>query len=243
MTRHLHRRRTFPLLALAVCGLAVSPQPADSAVFEEPFEGPVVSLRRAESDVDIREIAHARTTTAAHGGAACEQVVLEAATGTRLRYEQPIDPVRVIDELAVSLWVRANRPDIGLLLRVRLPRSIDRNTGAPVETIIAGSVSRRIDAWERLAVVQPAEALARQLPALRAEHGGDIDLGEANVTAVVLELYSSPGRYEVAVDDLEVSGAFPAAGGPAAAAAVREIPQSPSPSTVSDAAVMPAAYT
>ena len=97
MTRHLHRRRTFPLLALAVCGLAVSPQPADSAVFEEPFEGPVVSLRRAESDVDIREIAHARTTTAAHGGAACEQVVLEAATGTRLRYEQPIDPVRVID--------------------------------------------------------------------------------------------------------------------------------------------------
>ena len=112
-----------------------------------------------------------------------------------------------------------------------------------METIIAGSVSRRIDAWERLAVVQPAEALARQLPALRAEHGGDIDLGEANVTAVVLELYSSPGRYEVAVDDLEVSGAFPAAGGPAAAAAVREIPQSPSPSTVSDAAVMPAAYT
>ena len=216
---------------------------ADAAVLDERFEGPGVSLRRAESDVDIREIAHGRSTAVAHGGEACEQLVFDAAAGTRLRYEQPIDPVRVIDELAVSLWVRANRPDIGLLLRVRLPRSIDRDTGAPVETTIAGTMSRRVDDWERLSVVQPAEALARQLPALRAEHGGDIDAAEAYVTAVVLELYSSPGRYKVAVDDLEVSGAFPVSGGLTAADAVRQTPRSPGPSTVSDAAVMPAAYT
>jgi len=193
--------------------------------------------------VDIREIAHLRTTGTAHGGQACEQLVLEAATGTRLRYEQPIEPVRVIDELAVSMWVRANRPDIGLLLRVQLPRSLDPATGRPVETTIAGSVSRRIDDWERLAVGQPAEALSRQLPALRAEHGGEIDLSEARVVAVVLELYSSPGRYELAVDDLEVSRAFLAAGGQATAARVESPPHDPAPAARHDAAVVPAAYT
>ncbi len=161
---------------------------------------------RAESDVDVREIAHVRSTVAPHAGTACEQIVLEAATGTRLRYELPIDPVSVIDELEASLWVRANRPDVALLLRVRLPRSIDPATGRAIETTVVGTVSQRIDAWERLAVVAPASGLAQQLPALRAEYGPTIDLAEACVTGVVLDLYSSPGRYEVAVDDLEIAG-------------------------------------
>ena len=144
----------------------------------------------------------------------------------------------MIDELAVGLWVRANHPDIGLLLRVRLPRSVDAQTGEVVETTIAGSVSHRVDAWERLEVRDPATALSRQLPALRAQYGPEIDLAEAEVTAVVLELYSGPGRYELAVDDLEVSGGFSIATQASRAAAPRSVPP-----PRHDPAVTPAAYT
>lgn len=226
---------------IAGCCLATALRLAGAAIVEERFEGPHVSLQTAESDVDFREVAHLRTTDFAHSGKGCERLVLEAGAGTRLRYEVQIEPVRVIDELTTSLWVRANRPDMGLLLRVRLPRSIDSTTGSPVETTVAGGVSRRVDSWERLAVVQPAEALRRQLPALRAEHGGDIDLAEACVTGIVLELYSSPGRYELAVDDLELVGAFPAAEPQTAVETINSLPREPRLPMQQDG-VLPAAY-
>lgn len=231
------------LSALAVgCCAWLAPADAVAARVEERFDDASVRLVRAESDVDVREIAHVRSTVAPHAGTACEQIVLEAATGTRLRYELPIDPVSVIDELEASLWVRANRPDVALLLRVRLPRSIDPATGRAIETTVMGSVSQRIDTWERLTVVAPAAGLARQLPALRAEYGPTIDLAEACVTGVVLELYSSPGRYELAVDDLEVAGAIPAA----VAADLRSgilAAARPAAQVVHDEQVIPASFT
>jgi hypothetical protein len=201
-------RSFLPLLFVACVLLAASN--GRCGTVEEAFEGPSVRFAKAESDVEFQVVSHAMSTRSPHTGSGCEQLVLQAATGTRLRYELPLEPVRVIDELAVSLWVRANRPDLGLLLRIRLPRSIDPKTGVPIETTVAGGASRTVDAWERLEVVGTADALTRQLPALRAEFGQDIDLAEACVTGVVLELYSSPGRYEVAIDDLNVTGAFAA---------------------------------
>jgi len=240
----------FCLLALWVSGSPLlAGVEAVAATYEERFETAEPMLRRAEADVEFRELVHRRTRDAAHTGEASEELVLEAATGTRLRYELPIEPVRVIDELAASLWVRANRPDIGLLLRVRLPRSVDPKTAEVVETTIPGSVSQRVESWERLAVTTPAAALARQLPALRAEYGPDVDLAEACVTAVVLELYSSPGRYEVAIDDLEVSGGFAVAASSTRTATTNTSPtktQPPlatqPPAAIDDPAVMPAAY-
>lgn len=232
---------------------------ASAATLQEGFEGPQPSLTKAESDVDFRVLQHARVSTSPHGGAACEELMLEAAIGTRLRFEQAIEPVRVIDELAASLWVRANRPDVALLLRVSLPRSLDPQTGRPIQTTIAGSTSRQVDSWERLQISRPAEALARQLPALRSEYGPTIDVAEAVVTHVVLELYSSPGRYELRVDDLELTGCFPpAAAGPAprtdtaARESAEALPaggspaigesQTPDPRVRTDPAVMAAAF-
>ena len=235
-------RRVCSFALLVGWSVLCAARSALPATLEERFEGPQVCLQRTESDVDTRVVTHLHAVDAPHGGSACEQLVLEAATGTRLRYEIPIEPVRVIDELTASLWVRGNRPDIGILLRVRLPRSIDPKTGLPVETTIAGSISQRVDTWERLEVVAPARALARQVPALRAEHGVDIDPAEATVTAVVLELYSTPGRYVVAVDDLELTGAFPAdVVSTAATPTATPVPESRA--SVRDPAVVTASYT
>ena len=68
------------------------------------------------------------------------------------------------------------------------------------------SLSRDVDRWEQLEIHDLPRTLAKQLPALRLEHGSDITLANAVATHLVLDLYTGPGRYDVTIDDLLVSG-------------------------------------
>jgi len=231
-TRRITRSARSALCALAVVALAPSP-PAGSqacaAAIDEGFEGPAVAWRVAESDCNHRLVDHGRSTEAPHRGEGCERLVIEASGGTTLRLAMPLGPVPLIDEFTASLWVRANRPDIRLSLRVSLPNSIDAKTGRPITVLVPGNRSIGTDRWERLEITAPASRLAGRIAALRAEHGSGIDLAGATVTELVLDLYSAPGRYELAIDDLSADGIVSAAtvadeagaaraGGPAASA-------------------------
>ncbi len=180
--------------------------PAPAATVENSHEGPATSWAVGASDVNHRLLSHARSRELPHRGAACERFVIEASAGTTLRLTTPVGDARVIDEWKASVWVRANRPDIRLSAQVRLPNFIAAKTGRPVEVLVPGSVSRDADRWELLEVGDLATGLKRQLLALRAEHGPTGDLSGAIVTHLVLELYSTPGRYDVAIDDLLVEG-------------------------------------
>jgi hypothetical protein len=204
---------------------------AAAATLEDSFEGPEPSWGVAESDVGHRVVSHARSREAPHRGAACERFVIDASAGTTLRVQVPIEPARVIDEWKASLWVRADRPDIRLSARVALPNFIAPKTGKPVEVLVPGSISKDAERWERLDVGRLATGLQQQLLALRAEHGPQGDLTNASVTHLVLELYSSPGRYDVAIDDVLVEGMVAAT--PAAAATT----------TIRDGDVRPAQFT
>jgi hypothetical protein len=192
------------IVALASAGAA-------AATLEDSFEGPEPSWEVAESDVGHRVVGHARVREAPHRGAACERFVIDASAGTTLRVQMPIEPARVIDEWKASLWVRADRPDIRLSARVVLPNFIAPKTGKPVEVLVPGGISKDAEHWERLDVGRLATGLQRQLLALRAEHGPKGDLTNASVTHLVLELYSSPGRYDVAIDDVLIEGIVAAA--------------------------------
>lgn len=65
--------------------------------------------------------------------------------------------------------------------------------------------------WRRsgLAVGDISRSLEKQLPALRLEHGSDLTLSGAIVTAVVLDAPVTPGDHSFAIDDLFVSGLVP----------------------------------
>jgi len=188
--------------------LCVTSSAAAAATIEEAFEGPATSWTVAESDVNHRVVSHARSREAPHRGASCERFVIEASGGTTLRLQTPVGDARVIDEWKASVWVRADRPDIRISARVRLPNFIAPKTGRPVDVLVPGSISKDSDRWELLEVGGLTTGLKRQLLALRAEHGPTGDLSGAVVTHVVLELYSSPGRYDVAIDDLLVQGSI-----------------------------------
>ena len=223
--------------ALVAWGIGLA-NAAAAATIEEAFEEPATSWTVAESDVNHRVVSHTRSREAPHRGAACERVVIDASAGTTLRLHTPVGEARVIDEWKAGLWVRATRPDIRLAARVRLPNFIAPKTGQPVDVLVPGSISKDADRWELLEVGSLADGLKRQLLALRAEHGPTGDLSGAVVTHLVLELYSSPGRYDVAIDDLLVQGSITtlAATPPAPAVATAPI------TTRHDPAVVPAQF-
>ena len=224
--------RVLPALVLAAAfGFRSSGAPA--AEIQEGFESPSPSWTLAAAPVPVGVVSRERSRAAPHGGGACESVVLDAPAGSSPRLEVTIGPAAVIDEWRASLWVRSNRPDTRLSARVVLPRFIVPGTGRPVEVLVPGASTRQADRWELLEVAGLPRGLARQLPALHAEHGPAGSAAGAVVTHLVLELKAVPGRHEVAIDDMTVSGvvAPPATG------------QEEAPRAVHDPRVQPAAAT
>lgn len=202
--------RLVAALAGMLVTAAILPTAAPAADLEDDFETgrPRWSLGAADSSPRLGT--HALAPDAAHRGFGGERIRLEAAAGTTLRFELPIGNAAVIDELRADLWVRANRPAIRLAMRVTLPGFLSPATGRPLEVLVPGSASRHADHWERLEVTDVGRGLERQLSALRAEHGPRGDLTGATATHLVLDLYSSPGHYDIAIDDLHVESAITA---------------------------------
>lgn len=233
---HLARRSSGGVswrLAVAIgCGLAGLGHAGDLV---DDCEGPTTSWSvPAEASPAVR---HGRSREAPHRGAACERLTVEVSGGRPVRVETPCGPAVVIDELRASLWVRANRPDVRLAIRVMLPEWVSARSGRPVEVLVPGTATRDVDRWERLEIADVAAALTRRLPPLRMEHGPGSITG-ARVTHLVLDAAPTPGKLELAIDDVHVTGILPPtdaalASGPAVdplvqpAAAVAEVVDPP----------------
>ncbi len=205
-----HRSPDWCLIAAILAGLACGVgTKAFSSDLAEGFEGPEPSLivPSGAGAVVVRE----RTTQSPHRGSRCERFVLEARPGQPLRLELPVGQAAVIDEFSASVWVRASRSDIRLAARVVMPHWISARTGKPVDVLVPGTASRDIGRWERISVDGIPAALGRRLAPLRMEHGpGSIEA--ASITHLVLDAAPSPGRVEIALDDLHVANLLPATG-------------------------------
>jgi hypothetical protein len=201
-------------LAAVVFAWIIAPLPRAPAAGEPETAAPAWTL--GESDTAPRVLAHALSRTAPHGGQNCEVMSIDASAGSTLRLELPVGPAAVIDEFAASAWVRANRPAIRLAARIVLPDFVSRKTGRPVELLLPGPPTAEVERWTQVRVAGLPQALVTRMPALHLEHGPHGTAAGAAVTHLVLDLYSTPGRYEIAIDDVMLAGSVPAAGrGPA----------------------------
>jgi hypothetical protein len=200
-----HARNRSPLRAILGLMLAATCAGRPAAAANAQPRGTIWTL--AGSDVSPRVVSHDFSGSASRRGGPCERLSIDAAGGTTLRLETPIGPAAAIDEFRAALWIRANRADVRLSALVVLPDFVSRKTGRAVTVLLPGTVSKDVDRWEQLQVGGIPAALARRLPALHLEHGPSGSLAGAMITHLALDLYSAPGRYDVAIDDIDVTAA------------------------------------
>ncbi len=116
--------------------------------------------------------------------------------------------VPIIPELRPSVWVRADRNGIQLLARVVFPRSLDPTSNQPLTTLIAGDIYGAAGQWQELRIDNLPTVLQRQTWVMRTQLKRDIDVREAFIDRVVLNVYTGAARSTIWIDDLTVEGLF-----------------------------------
>lgn len=177
--------------------------------FREDFEGPNVSWKLIDADTRYNLAQHRRTKGEGHRQSGCEVLQLSAANGTFIYAMHPVPEGRIIEDLQIGLWLRADRPSVQLLARVVFPHALHPRDGQPVTAYLRGPSYSNVGGWQQLRFDGLTTLFARQVRALRLEHGSNIDVREAYVDQLLVNVYGGPGTTTVWFDDLELSGVFP----------------------------------
>jgi len=176
------------------------------AQFRDDYESPDPVWKLANADCGVRVVSQKRVFEQAHGGSSSEHLRFVAGQGTHLYYTLDVGRSPIIDESNCSLWLKADRARLQLLVRVVLPRTLDERTGKPIATLLVGDEYGEIGSWQQLQVKDLPKLLARQTIILRRQFGPHVDPREAYVDLLVLNAYGGPGETNVWIDDLEIHG-------------------------------------
>ncbi len=212
-------------LAVFVVAVWISTSVASTGgVVRDDFEGPDVSLSDAGGDAYYRIDNHARVPHGAHSGQWCERLTVRGNNGTHVYLSHSLPPARVISEVTPSVWIKADRPGLQLLVRVTLPRSANPQTGKPLTALVRGTTYSNVGVWQQLRLENLMQSLQRQVRVLRIQHATGVDAREAYVDRILLNVYGGPGVTNVLVDDLEVSGIVSPQGKASTVSAVTRVP-------------------
>lgn len=220
-----------------VCLLSAARGALANEPLRDDFEGPETSFRFAGGDAEHRIERHARVNDQAHAGHGCEAIAFVAGQGRSLYFALNAGQPRIIDELSISLWLKADRAGPQIVARVVLPHTIDPRTKQPAVLFVTGSNYSRPGAWEQLSLADLPAGVAAQARVLRAEIGGGVvvDEREAYLDAVLLNAYAGQGRTAIWLDDLESRGVI----GPGFVAGTPDAETSNGPPIVDPAATRP----
>ncbi len=167
-----------------------------------------------------------------------ERIQYRCGNGTKILISHSIPKSRVISELIPSVSVRSDQAGIQLMVRVVLPNTPDEDDSSrPMKTLLKGPISNASRGWQRLSFEDGEydlqEKLERHLWVLRRKYGSHVSSQSAYIDLVVLNVYTSPGKRQVDIDDLKVQGIVSADQVEASLA---------DPSVHYDSAVRPAAF-
>jgi hypothetical protein len=215
----------FLSLALAAAlGLGLFGVARGQQVHRNGFEGRSTAWVKGAADAGYRENKHLITDLVAHGGQKSEYLQLTAEQGSYIHYQYPTRRALVSDELSASVWVKANRPGVQLLARLVLPH--ERNPSSLddcLTTMLRGDLLRAAGSWQRLELRRPVELVRQQQNLMQASLKRPINVKDAYIDALILNVYGGPGHTEVWIDDLELgplldpTGPFQTTGQPAPA--------------------------
>lgn len=242
--------------AVSLALTAASARPAraqtSQSAWYEGFEGPQTSWQAAKATVSYRTDSHQRIQGEAHTGQGCEHLRITSNSQGHIYFVHDVGHPRVIDELLPTVWVKSDRPGIQFVVRVVLPRSRDPRSGRPLVALLTDNSYSRIGAWQQLRVDNIPQRLAWQARSLQSQFRTDVDVREAYVEGVLLDVSGGPGTTNLWIDDLDIGGYVATPGsGTVRASGLQTVPANPppgargvsgvtSPATTSPAATSPA---
>lgn len=162
----------------------------------------------------IRLLEHERQSIPATGHPAgasppCEYLRLNATAGSHPRVRCQMVSAPVIDELAIQLQMRGNRPGARMQLHIVLPRNLDSATGRPTGLMLTGPCYENTGNWQLLRMSGIGASLANAARVARSNVGHDVDTREAYVDAVLLPLDDRGGELEAWLTTPELQGFVP----------------------------------
>jgi hypothetical protein len=191
---------TVGALALALLGPALADQ-----LVREGFEGTEPLWVQGASDGTFRELAHRMTDERPFRGHGCEFIQLSLEKGNFVYYTYDTGRAPVTDELRASVWVRANRPGTQLLARVVLPHEPNpERLEEAMTALVRGDTYGQAGRWQRLDLANPPKLLRDQQQLLRVQLKHDVNIADAYVDRLVLNVAAGPGDNQVWIDNLEI---------------------------------------
>ena len=195
-----HGVRLWLFCALLICGLC-SPVIAQ---YSDSFETSQTKWSLLKTDGRVVSTSHGHDTRVYRHGSQSEHIQLVSGLATFIHYRYVTPRVKLIDEINPSLWVRASRSPIQLIAKVVLPRSIDPQTGQPLEVLIRGDSYSTPLRWQKLTLTRIRTRLQNQLPSLRSQFGPQVDGRQAYIKAVILNAYSTQGSLDLWIDSFHM---------------------------------------
>ncbi len=203
--RRWRRRAAVAALAAVAAALAfLSPASADQ-LLREGFEGNDPLWVKGPVDGVAREVAHRISDERPFRGQRCEFIQIHVESGTFVHYTFDTGRAPVSDDLKASLWVRANRAGTQLMARVVLPHEPNpQRIEESLTALIRGEVYNQAGRWQRLDLSRAPKLLREQQQLLRAQLGHDVNIADAYVDRLVINVSGGPGDNQVWVDNLEI---------------------------------------
>ncbi len=184
---------------------------AFTALADEHIEGfedeqPSWKLRQSDSTLE-KNSQQMRLTNSklAFRGNGVEQFVFRTTgSPTQLVLDHKLPVAQAIDDLKLKLHVRATGGAVRIGLRVVFPRQSDpRAPDKQLKSVLYGESYSKVGSWQELKVGTSIKALQEEKRRLRAElRPTTLDLDQAVVDRVVLELSLDSGKTELLVDEL-----------------------------------------
>ncbi|MEN6557139.1 MAG: hypothetical protein ABFC54_03060, partial [Thermoguttaceae bacterium] len=163
--------------------------------------------QKADDGSPCRVLQHQRVAGGGRTGEACEWLQLEnRVEASQVRFVRSVDHARIIDDLAFDVWVKSDRLDPQLVVRVVLPNTNDPRTGRPMVTTLTGAAYTDLGRWQSLRITGLPTLLTRQLHILRMQAGSQVDGRGAYVDAVMLSAYAGAGVLNLWIGDVDVAG-------------------------------------
>ena len=222
------------LSALLMLIALAAGQTGRPTILKDGFSGRDVSFQKGDANIPFNEADHKISAEHHKSAATSEYIKVEAnppggaAEAEFIHYFYPTPQAPLVERMTARTYVKAYRPGVQVKARIVLPRERDpKSPESPLAILIPGETYTKVRQWQSLAVDDPVETLKKQLPALRARLGREVDISGAYLDRLVLNVYAGPGVTEVWIDDLEV--------GP-----VRAAPEKDRPAVGKDAAALPA---